>query len=78
MLAGIMIIQWSGPKLTPQEAADILRPHQTAIVVPVSEERPRFIVITKPAPEAPKPQVVFRPLNCCSVYRITRHGVFVR
>ena len=62
MLTGIV---WAGPKLTPEEAAAILRPH--AFTPVTMGTGPTFVVVPDTTPKPTWP--VQRPLNCCSVYR---------
>lgn len=80
VLAGIV---WLGPKLTPQEAADILRPNQTRVAPTCTDcNGPRVFVIGSSVTSGPygvfPPYPVQRPLTCCGVYRVTRHGMFIR
>ncbi len=78
VLAGIV---WLGPKLSPQEAADILRPNQY-VAPPAVPDGPKVVIIASDVTSGPfgafPPYPVQRPLNCCAVYRFTRHRVFIR
>lgn len=61
--------------LTPSEAAAVLArldspANMTHVVLAPPPLLPPPIVIAKPASRAPQPEVVFRPLNCCSKYVI--------
>ena len=66
-------ITWQGPKLTPQEAADILRPNQFIAPLELPDGPKVFIISGSPTsgPFGSFPEYRFSsPLNCCSTYVI--------